>query len=228
MNSSRGALISGMSGIVFVIVLVAAFSVAGARLPPTATAQDIVAYYSQHQGTLQLAQSLRVLAALVFFVFLARLWTMLQQAEAGSGERAVAVLAAGVAMPIMILVVSAARLTLIMHAGEIQDATVVQLVRDFAQVLETATFYPLAVVVGLGSWTLAGTRGAPRWIGLVSVAGAILVVAGIVGSLAWPALTGLAMVGLPGFLAWILAVSIVMTIRAARQADRMKVPAIAR
>jgi hypothetical protein len=55
-----------------------------------------------------------------------------------------------------------------------------------------------------------------------------MVLAGIVGSLAWPALTGLAMVGLPGFLAWILAVSIVMTIRAARQADRMTVPAIAR
>ena len=175
-----------------------------------------------------MAQSLRVLAALVFFVFLAGLWTMLRQAEAGSGERAAAVLAAGVAIPLLTLVVSTARLTLIMHAGQIQDAAVVQLVRDFAQALETATFYPLAVVVGLGSWTLAGTRGVTRWIGLAGAAVAILVVGGLVGSLAWPALAGLAMVGLPGFLAWMLAVSIVMTIHAARQADRMKGTAIAR
>src|SRR5919202_1100164 len=107
MNSSRWELISGISGIVFVTLLVAALGVAGARLPPTATAQDIVAYYIQHQGPLQVAQSLRVLAALVFFVFLAGLWTMLKQAEAGSGERAAAVLAAGVAIPILTLVVSA-------------------------------------------------------------------------------------------------------------------------
>ena len=75
---------------------------------------------------------------------------------------------------------------------------------------------------------MAGTRGVTRWIGLAGVAGATLVVGGLVGRLAWTALASLAMVGLPGFLAWILAVSIVMTIHAARQADRMKGTAIAR
>ena len=216
MRSSMWALVSGMSGIMFVILLVAAFSFAGPRLPATASAQAVVAYYVQNQGLLQVVQSLRVLAALVFFVFLAGLWTLLKQAEAGSGERAAAVLAAGVAIPIIILVVSAARLTLTMHAGQMQDAAVVQLVRDFAQLLETVAFYPFTVVVGLGSWVLTGTRGVTHWIGLAGVPLALLVLVGVVSSLAGMALAGLAMIGLLGSLAWVLAVSIVMTLRAAQ------------
>jgi hypothetical protein len=81
--------------------------------------------------------------------------------------------------------------------------------------------------VDLGSWTLWGTRGATRWIGLAGVVVALVVLAGVVGSLVWTALAGLVMVGLPGFLAWFLAVSIVMTIRAARKADRVEGSVIA-
>ncbi len=216
MRSSKRELVFGMSGIVFVIALFAAFSVAGPRLTTTASAQAVAAYYIQNQRPLQLAQSLRVLASLVFFVFLAGLWALVKQTDAGSGERAAGVLAAGVATPILTLVVIAARLTLTMHAGQIQDAAVVRLVRDFAQVLEMASFYPFAVVVGLGSWTLWGTRGATRWIGLAGVALALLVLVGVVGSLVGIALTGLAMIGLLGCLAWVLAISIVMTLRGAQ------------
>src|SRR6266568_2483837 len=87
-------LVAGISGIVFVLLLVGPLFGFGLGPSPTSGPADVATYYAQHAGVLQNIQVLRAFSTIFFLVFLAGLWDVLRR-HAGSGSLAMGVVAAG-------------------------------------------------------------------------------------------------------------------------------------
>src|SRR5919206_2610757 len=164
MSADRLSLIAGISGILFVLLLLGPLFGFGLGPSPTSGPSDVAAYYAQHAGVLQSIQLLRACSTVFFLAFLGGLWTMLQR-QARSGAVAIGVVAAGVTVAGLGLVLCAARQALALNATQLQDPAVVQTIRDFTNALDTFSSLPLAVLVGLPSWVLLGRRRRARLVG---------------------------------------------------------------
>jgi hypothetical protein len=182
----RGAdsfsLLAGVSGILSVLLLVGPLFGFGLGPSPTSGPGDVAAYYAQHAGVLQRIQVLRACSTFFFLVFLAGLGDVLRR-QARSAAPALGVLAAGVSVAGIGLVQYAARQAIALNATQLQDPAVVQTIRDVTNALDTFSAFPLAVLVGLTSWILLGSRGGARWIGRAGLLIAVLLVVGGVGAL---------------------------------------------
>ena len=69
------SLIAGISGLVFVLLLVGPLFGFGLGPSPTSGPSDVAAYYAQHAGVLQSIQLLRACSTVFFLAFLGGLWT---------------------------------------------------------------------------------------------------------------------------------------------------------
>ena len=176
MSADRLSLIAGISGILFVLLLLGPLFGFGLGPSPTSGPADVAAYYTQHAGMLQTIQVLRACSTVFLLVFLAGVWDVLHR-QPRSDALAIGVVAAGVTNAGMGLVLYAARQAIALNAMQLQDPVVVQTIRDFTNALDAFSSFPLAVLVALSSWVLLGSRGAGRrigWLGL-PVAGLLLV-----------------------------------------------------
>jgi hypothetical protein len=205
----RGAdsfsLVAGVSGILWILLLVGPLFGFGLGPSPTSGPGDVAAYYAQHAAVLQRIQVLRACSTLFFLVFLAGLWEVLQR-QARSAAPALGVVAAGVSVAGIGLVQYAARQAIALNANRLQDPAVVQTIRDATNALDTFSAFPLAVVVGLTSWVLLGSRGGARWIGRAGLLVTVLLVVGGVGAIS----EFLRPLGATGFLVssvWLLVVA---------------------
>jgi hypothetical protein len=70
--------VAGISGLVFVLLLVGPLFGFGLGPSPTSGPRDVAAYYAQHAGVLQSIQVLRALSTVCFLVFLAGVWDVLR------------------------------------------------------------------------------------------------------------------------------------------------------
>src|SRR5438132_2842414 len=70
-RTSRLSLIAGLSGIIFVVLLVGPLFAFGLAPSPTTGPGDVAQYYAEHTGALQTIQVLRASSSLFFLVFLA-------------------------------------------------------------------------------------------------------------------------------------------------------------
>jgi len=70
-HTSRLSLIAGLSGIIFVVLLVGPLFAFGLAPSPTTGPGDVAQYYAEHTGALQTIQVLRTSSSLFFLVFLA-------------------------------------------------------------------------------------------------------------------------------------------------------------
>ena len=176
-RTSRLSLIAGLSGIIFVVLLVGPLFAFGLGPSPTSGAVDVASYYAQHAGVLQTIQMVRASSTLFFLVFLAGLSERIQRQARFSGLAA-GVIAAGVTVAGIDVVLYAARQAIALNAAQIQDPAVVQTIRDFSNALETFSSMPLAVLVVLTSLGLVAMREPGRWIGWAGGPVALLLLLG--------------------------------------------------
>src|SRR6266581_6743113 len=181
-RTSRLSLIAGLSGIIFVVLLVGPLFAFGLGPSPTSGPGDVAGYYAQHAGVLQTIQVLRASSTLFFLVFLAGLSELIRR-QARFTALSAGVIAAGVTVAGIDVVLYAARQAIALNAAQIQDPAVVQTIRDFSNALETFSTLPLAVLVVLTSWVLIGSRGGARWIGRAGLAIAVLLMLAGVGAI---------------------------------------------
>ena len=163
-RTSRLSLIAGLSGIIFVVLLVGPLFAFGLGPSPTSGPGDVAGYYAQYAGVLQTIQVLRASSTLFFLVFLAGLSELIRR-QARFTALSAGVIAAGVTVAGIDVVLYAARQAIALNAAQIQDPAVVQTIRDFSNALETFSSMPLAVLVVLTSLGLVAMRGPGRWIG---------------------------------------------------------------
>jgi hypothetical protein len=171
----RLSLIAGLSGIIFVVLLVGPLFAFGLGPSPTSGPVDVASYYAQHASVLQSIQVLRASSTLFFLVFLAGLSELVHR-QARFSALAAGVIAAGVTVAGLDVVLYAARQAIALNAAQIQDPAVVQTIRDFSNALETFSSMPLAVLVVLTSLSLAAMREPGRWIGWAGGPVALLLV----------------------------------------------------
>ncbi len=210
-RTSRLSLIAGLSGIIFVVLLVGPLLAFGLGPSPTSGPVDVASYYAQHAGVLQTIQVLRASSTLFFLVFLAGLSERIHR-QARFSALAAGVIAAGVTVAGIDVVLYAARQAIALNAAQIQDPAVVQTIRDFSNALETFSSMPLAVLVVLTSWGLLGIRGVGRWIGWAGGPVALLLVLGGVSATS----TFLKPIGVVAFLfasVWLAALAIWMSLQ---------------
>src|SRR5207302_10694988 len=108
-HTSRLSLIAGLSGIIFVVLLVGPLFVFGLGPSPTSGPGDVAGYYAQHAGVLQTIQVLRASSTLFFLLFLAVLAELVRR-QARFTALPAGVLAAGVTVAGIDAVLYAARL----------------------------------------------------------------------------------------------------------------------
>src|SRR5437588_11954240 len=84
-RTSRLSLIAGLSGIIFVVLLVGPLFVFGLGPSPTSGPGDVASYYAQHAGVLQTIQVLRASSTLFFLVFLAGLSELIRRQARSTG-----------------------------------------------------------------------------------------------------------------------------------------------
>jgi hypothetical protein len=128
------------------------------------------------------------------------------------------VIAAGATIAGIGLVVYAARQSLALNAGQLQDPAMVQTIRDFATGLEAFTPLPLTALALLTSWVLLNGGGANRRIGQVGFVVSTVLLLGAFGAGGGPLRT----LGPVGFLAavlWLAALAVHMIVCARRGRD---------
>src|SRR5438270_11052132 len=94
-HTSRLSLIAGLSGIIFVVLLVGPLFAFGLGPSPTSGPGDVASYYAHHAGVLQTIQVLRASSTLFFLVFLAGLSELIHR-QARFTALSAGVIAAGV------------------------------------------------------------------------------------------------------------------------------------
>jgi hypothetical protein len=213
MERSSREWLGAATGIAFFVVLIISFIVAGDQ-PPDAKdgAQKVADFYADNKSAVEAGAGVSALAAILFVFFAGYLRKVLAAAEGGDGWLSLIAFGGGV-----ILAVSAGiDATVTVAAAETADDHLDPLVVQTMQGLFENDFIPF--VVGVLTIELAAGlsivlhRPLPVWLGWVAVAlGAI----GVIGLVTVSEIGFIAVVG--GAL-WVLAISIVMTMRARRPA----------
>lgn len=187
-----------LTGVGFVVLLVAATAVGGE--PPTADApaQEIVSFYADDQGRLMTGAILFSLGAILFLFFVGSLRSILRLAEGSTGWLSTVAFGGGVIATAGLLISSGISFTLTNSADQIEPTA-------FQAINALSTYLFMPIAGGLVAFLFAT--------GLVVVRTKVLPV-----WLAWAALV-LAVVGLSPIsffallltLLWILVVSILLT-----------------
>ena len=212
------------SGIVFAVLQIAAIVFATvfllSKLPPVGAplAEWAAALVRIPTMTVNITNYLLLLPVPFFLLFLAGLFGVLRRAEGGSGTLAVAVLGAGIAMattwPMGILIAGLSS-DIVADGGDLATAWALDGMAPFSLALSA---FPRTVLLVATSLLLLGSGLAPRWLGWLGLALALVSVIGtamlLVGDL-FPVLA----LGTLIFDLWVLALSISL-VRAERMASQ--------
>jgi hypothetical protein len=213
MERSSREWIGAATGIAFFVVLIISFIVAGDQ-PPDAKdgAQKVADFYVDNKSSLEVGAGVSAVAAVLFVFFAGYLRKVLRAGEGQDGWLSLVAFGGGV-----ILAVSAGiDSTITVAAAETADDHLDPLVVQTFQGLFENDFIPF--VIGVLTIELAAGmsivfhRQLPVWLGWVGI---VLGVCGLIGVVT---LTPVGFIAVVGGALWVLALSIVMTMRARRPA----------
>jgi hypothetical protein len=211
MERSNREWLGAATGIAFFVVLIISFIVAGDQ-PPDAKdgAQKVVDFYTDNKSSVEAGAGISAIAAVLFVFFAGYLRKVLRAAEGDGGWLSLVAFGAGA----IIAVSAGIDSTITVAAAETADDHLDPLVVQTLQGLFENDFIPF--VVGVITLELASgisivqNRSLPSWLGWVAI---LLGACGLVGFIGLNPVGFAAVIG--GAL-WVLAVSIVMTMRARR------------
>ena len=199
----RRGWLAPLTGVVFVVLVVIAFSIAGEPPEADSSSQEIVDFYVDNKDSVSTGAFVATLAVLFLVFFANHLRRVLE--AAGDAALSATVLVGAAMMAVGVAIDSTISLALAQAAEDI-EATSVQTL----QALWDNDFLPIALgtVVFLISAgiSIVRTAAVPRWLGWVAL---VLAVLGV---------TPLGFVAFLGAGVWILVVSVVLALRA-RRAD---------
>lgn len=210
---------AGVGGILFVILVLAGFLLAGDAPDPDAPSGVIARYYAQDAGPAKVASTLSALALVPFAVFVAGLLTAVREAERDRGEGWAFVGVIGTAVTVTaVLVSSGVNAALAIGASALRTAPALTNTLYDLQALMLLGLVALGFALTAGGFSIAGarTRALPPSLcslGIIgsafSVLGGILSVKSVQGS-AWGAVGFIAFLM---FLVWSLLLAISLTRR---------------
>jgi hypothetical protein len=211
--------LGGAFGLVFVLViLVTAFVIAPNAPLSTASANNVTAFVTAHRDALGAANYLGALATLFLVLFAAALRSRLARAESDHGQLANVSFGGSLLLAGLLLVAGVVEVALTQRGLDNKDVSVATL-SLVAGAAGPIFYFPLVLMVGAASGSALAAGSLPRWLALF---GCLVVIAGLVAGLAAAVRTGpLALdgvpvaLGLPIFLVWVLATSVVMLVRPA-------------
>ena len=200
-RSSREWLVP-LTGLLFIVLLIASFIVAGEPKDATHSPDDIANWYIDNKDSVEIGAFIGTLAAVPLIFFAAYLRKVLDAAEGGGGMLPILVLiglsivAIGGAIDNMLLFATAER------ADDI-PATSVQTI----QAIWDNDFLPLLLGIMVFLWSVGisvlRSGALPKWMGWAAIALAVVSLAGPIG---FAAVIGSAL--------WIIVASIVLSMRA--------------
>ena len=190
---------TSLTGVVFVILLVASFAVSGETPSADDSVQEVVSFYSENESKVMISAILSGLSAVFFLFFVGSLASVLQSVEGPMAGLSAVARAGGVVAAVGILIVAGLMFTLGDAADSLEPAATQTL-----NALNADFFFPLAG--GMATFLFASglvavrSRALPQWLGWAAL---VIAVASFT-----PA-------GFFAFLAsivWVLVVSIVLVL----------------
>jgi hypothetical protein len=160
---SRLGLVAGLSGTLY--ALAAEVSISTLPPAPGSGAQQLDAYYAQHQATVYVTQLIEAAESVFLLVFVSALGAWLVRAHRGSSSLATLVTLAGVTVAAMGLMMNAVAISIGLNAARIEDGAVIQLFNDVYGATEILVSLPLSAIVVFISWALL--KAAARCVGSV-------------------------------------------------------------
>ncbi len=190
-----------LSGIAAVVLIVASFALAGDTPDADAPVDEVVAYYTAHDGDLSASGNVLAFGALFFLIFATVASGALRRAQAGSDGASALAFGGGVLFTVGLLIFAGVSYAL----GDAPDKLDPGALQSL-HLLNEDLFFPAAVglvafLFGAGAGILS-TGVLPRWLGWVAIAIAIL------------GLTPVGFFALPLFGLWILVSSVMLSMRA--------------
>jgi hypothetical protein len=157
-----------LSGVVAVVLIIAAFVVGGETPEAGDSIKEVVSYYSEHDTDLQIASALLALGSFFFLVFSTMLAGLLRRAQGDSGGPSALGFAGGIVFTVGVTIFAGLGFTAADTVGDV-DPTVVQALNA----LGADMFFTVAVGTGaflLGAGIAALKTGVlPRWLGWAAV-----------------------------------------------------------
>lgn len=199
----RSGWLAPLTGVVFVVLVVIAFTIAGEPPDADSSSQEIVDFYVDNKDSVSIGAFVATLAVLFLIFFANHLRRVLD--AAGDAALSATVLVGAAMMAVGVAIDSTISLALAQAADDI-EATSVQTL----QALWDNDFLPIALgtvafLISAGI-SILQTAALPKWLGWVAL---VLAVIGV---------TPLGFVAFLGSGIWILVVSVMLALRA-RQAD---------
>jgi hypothetical protein len=201
---AAAGLLSVLLGIV--AVAVGAGGGGGGSAAPAASRDEIARAYAGVPTTaVWVGAFVQVVASLLLFVFVARIWATLRRAEGGSGWVAAAALGAGLASVTLTLAGFAVGAAARARGGPGLEVPVVVALFDAHVGLYVASWALGALFLGATAVLALAAHALPRWLGWAAALGALLTL----GAVAAPT-TPLAQAPTLLLLLWVLATSVVL------------------
>ncbi len=190
-----------LSGVVAVVLILAAFVVGGETPDADASVKEVVSYYSDHDTDLQISGGLLGLGAFFFLVFSTTLAGALRRAQDESGVASALSFAGGIVFAVGVTIFAGLGFTAADAVGDVQPTVVQTLNALGSDMFFTVAVGTGAFLIGAGLATLKSDV-LPRWLGWAAVVIGIIAItpAGFVGFLA---------LGI-----WTLIASIILSMRA--------------
>jgi hypothetical protein len=215
MLNTWGARIGAVSGLLSVVLGVAATFVVPQPPQLNDALQTINAYLASHHTGVQVSQLLATLGSLFTLAFVVYLWSVLRQAEGDAGAVSALALAGGAGSVVISWVQSGVILMLAAMATQNTDGGFRGLY-DLAQMLGYFVIFAVVVFLGAAAAVVLSTHVLPAWLGwsaaLLAVALLVAASASIFDSAVAQGPIGLVLFLL--FLLWVAATSLVLTRRA--------------
>lgn len=215
MAEQRWERLGAATGIVFVILGVVAYLIAGQ--PPKAgdTADQIVSYYTENRDSVVLSGYLWGIAGILFLWFLGSLRAHLRVAEGEAGRLSAVVFGSGLLLGAFFLAGEVTTTSLAF--GIAQNASSEVSAAFFTMAAQAFAFTTFFVVVFAGATSLVSgrTKVFPAWLGwlgwLVALSGAVGTVAVFMESGAFATGGAYTNIGFGLFFLWFLALAITLT-----------------
>jgi hypothetical protein len=203
-----------LSGVAFVVLLLAHASIAVGGLPAIdAPAEDVVRYVTDKQSEIQLGVYLQGLAMIACLSFYVTLFHRLRSSERGARLGLIGV--SGAIASVAILAVHISLMTVLALRAEEMGSDVVTFAWVLAFLVLGMSSFPGAATMLAAGILIVRLRALPRWLGIAAFVGGALSLAGGVGAASTAEIWGV--FGFLSFLVslvWIVATSVALVRRA--------------
>lgn len=157
-----------LSGVVAVVLIIAAFAVGGETPEANDSLTKVVSYYSDHDSDLQISAGLLGLGALFFLIFSTTVAGVLRRAQGESGGSSALCFAGGIVFAVGATIFAGLGFTAGDVAGDVDPVVIQALNALGADMFFTVAVGTGAFLLGAGVATLK-TGALPRWLGWAAV-----------------------------------------------------------